>query len=96
MQAATIPALTDFPSVPNEIGTLSGVWSNDNQWRLFRYGKVAERRARFEDDPTSTALFVVKSSDIDRHGDFADWDAWADACVIELASSDSREIRKPR
>ncbi len=61
MQAAThYPPSPIFPSVPNEIGTLSGVCRTTINGDCSAMEKLLSVELASKIDPTSTALFVVK------------------------------------
>jgi hypothetical protein len=60
----TIPGFPELPGT-TEIGTLSGRFSHDRQWLVFRYGVVNDRLAKCDEDYEETALWVVLVCDID-------------------------------
>jgi hypothetical protein len=45
----TIPGFPELPGT-TEIGTLSGRFSHDRQWLVFRYGVVNDRLAKCDED----------------------------------------------
>lgn len=69
-----------FPSVPQQIGTTSGVRSTDGKLLLFRYGVVSGKPARWKQSYSETGLFVVKVDDLEKLGpgrEFRRFDDWA-------------------
>lgn len=103
----TLPQLKDFSSIPDRIGTTSGVFSHDRKWFMFRYGIVEDRMARWDESHHETALFVVEWAEFERlsaQNAGKPFDSWVPQCSKLLlashpspAGSDLEKVnKKPR